>query len=251
MSKHTFGLQNVKMGPIAGDGGIGSALDNVGETVSGTCEMTTTDPTITDITIEESDSPIESIVQPGISQLAWSTYNVEGANLVKFFGGLFIAVKGILSTGTITPGSGYTNDGTYEDVALTGGTGTGAKATIVVTGGVVTGVTITDPGINYTASDSLSAAAANIGTGGTGFAVAVATVAAKSIYKAPDSETDVEQSLQIIDKKGNTVSIARAKISPKLGLSFDKTKLGQVDIVAKILQPDKVGESRYTIEYAS
>jgi len=249
MSKHTFGLQNVLMGDIAADGGVGTSLVAVGETVSGTAEMTTTDPTITDIMIEESDSPIESIVAAGITQMAWSTYNIDGGQLLKFFGGVYIPATGIATLGAITGGSGYT-DGTYSNVPLTGGTGTGATATIVVVGGIVTSVTIIDGGLGYTASDSLSASTTDIGAG-TLFAVTVATVATTTTYSAPDSEMDVEQSLNIIDKKGNTVIIPRAKISPKLGLSFDKTKLGKMDIVAKILQPTKTGEKRYTIQYAA
>jgi hypothetical protein len=250
MSKHTFGLQSVLMGDPENDGGMGLSLTEVGETVSGTAEMTTTDPTITDITIEESDSPIESIVTPGISQFAWSTYNVEASKLVRFFGGAVVNIGNILTLGSITPGSGYTNNGTYTDVDLTGGTGTGAKATIVVSGNAVTSVTITDGGEGYEAADTLSAAAADIGTGGTGFEVPVATVTTQTQYEAPDATADIEQSLKITDKKGNIVLIPRAKISPKLGLSFDKTKLGKVDIVAKILQPTKTGEKRYTIKYA-
>lgn len=82
----------------------------------------------------------------------------------------------ILALGNITPGSGYTNDGTYTNVALTGGSGTGAKATIVVTGGVVTAATITTPGTGYKDGDSLSAAAADIGTTGTGFKVAATEI---------------------------------------------------------------------------
>ena len=46
------------------------------------------------------------------------------------------------STGTITAGSGYTN-GTYTNVPLTGGTGSGAIATITVASNAVTGVNIT------------------------------------------------------------------------------------------------------------
>jgi hypothetical protein len=80
--------------------------------------------------------------------------------------------------------------------------------------------------------------------------VPVATVTTQTQYEAPDATADIEQSLKITDKKGNIVLIPRAKISPKLGLSFDKTKLGKVDIVAKILQPTKTGEKRYTIKYA-
>jgi hypothetical protein len=56
---------------------------------------------------------------------------------------------------TLTAGSGYTN-GTYTNVIMTGGTGTGARATIVVAGGVVTSVTITVNGTGYAVGDQLT-----------------------------------------------------------------------------------------------
>lgn len=83
---------------------------------------------------------------------------------------------GIASIGAPAAGSGYTNAGTYTDVSLTGGSGSGAKATIVVAAGAVTSVTITTPGTGYKAGDMLSAAASNIGTNGSGFQVAVVSV---------------------------------------------------------------------------
>lgn len=88
-----------------------------------------------------------------------------------------INVTGSVATlGAITPGSEYVNDGTYTGVNLTGGSGSGAQATIVVAEGEVASVVITTPGTGYVKGDVLSAAAANIGTGGSGFAVEVATV---------------------------------------------------------------------------
>lgn len=81
-----------------------------------------------------------------------------------------------VSTGTITtPGTLYTN-GTYTTVSLTGGTGSGAKATIIVAGAVVTTVTITTAGTGYAVNDTLSAAAANIGGTGSGFVYTVNTL---------------------------------------------------------------------------
>lgn len=77
--------------------------------------------------------------------------------------------------GAITAGTLYTN-GTYTNVPLTGGTGSGAQATIVVSGGGVTAVTLTKQGTGYTAADSLSAAAANIGGTGSGFAIPVTSI---------------------------------------------------------------------------
>lgn len=81
----------------------------------------------------------------------------------------------IATVGTIVPGSLYT-DGTYTNVALTGGTGVGARATIVVAGSVVTTVTITNNGTGYTVGDVLTTAPINIGGTGSGFTVPVATI---------------------------------------------------------------------------
>ena len=81
----------------------------------------------------------------------------------------------IVSLGTIVGGSGYTDD-TYTDVALTGGTGTGAKATIKVEDGAVTKVTITTDGKGYAVGDELSATAETVGGAGSGFKVPVKTV---------------------------------------------------------------------------
>lgn len=68
---------------------------------------------------------------------------------------------------TIT-GAGYTG-GTYTNVPLTGGSGTGAVATIQVFGTHVFNVIITSPGSGYHSTDTLSAATANIGGTGSGF----------------------------------------------------------------------------------
>ena len=81
----------------------------------------------------------------------------------------------IVSLGTIVGGSLYT-DGTYTDVPLTGGTGTGAEATIEVEDGAVTKVTITNDGKGYAVGDELSAAAAKVGGTGSGFKVPVTAV---------------------------------------------------------------------------
>jgi len=87
-----------------------------------------------------------------------------------------IAGVGIISTlGSVTGGSSYTN-GTYTNVPLTGGNGSGAQATVVVSGGAVSTVTITTAGTRYVVGDILSAAAANIGGTGSGFSVPVATL---------------------------------------------------------------------------
>lgn len=77
--------------------------------------------------------------------------------------------------GAITPGTTYTN-GTYANVALTGGSGTGARATIVVAGAVVTSVTFTDNGSGYHINDLLTTPNTNIGGTGSGFIYTIHSV---------------------------------------------------------------------------
>ena len=85
-------------------------------------------------------------------------------------------IRGQLSgVGAITAGSGYT-DGTYYNIALTGGSGSSAQATITVSGGVVTAVSVSNAGCCYLVGDTLSAAATDIGVSGSGFSVPVSTV---------------------------------------------------------------------------
>jgi hypothetical protein len=81
----------------------------------------------------------------------------------------------VLTLGTITGGSAYTN-GTYLNVSLTGGSGLGAVANITVSGGAVTAVTLTQGGSGYVVGNTLTAAASTIGGTGAGFSVPVATV---------------------------------------------------------------------------
>lgn len=82
-------------------------------------------------------------------------------------------VQGVINNvGAITGGTGYTN-GTYLNVALTGGQGTNAVADIVVSGNLVTAVTIKNGGSLYVVGDTLSAATTAIGGTGTGFSFPV------------------------------------------------------------------------------
>lgn len=80
----------------------------------------------------------------------------------------------ILTLGTLTGGSGYVN-GTYSNVALTGGNGGFATANITVSGGAVTAITLVSGGFGYNAGDSLTTANTNLGGSGSGFSVLVGT----------------------------------------------------------------------------
>ena len=101
-----------------------------------------------------------------------SSYDVE---LHYYYYPTSIVQSSIATFGAITAGSAYTN-GTYFNVPLTGGSGSGATARVVVSGGAVTSVTLQNPGVFYAVGNTLSAAASSIGGTGSGFSIPVATV---------------------------------------------------------------------------
>lgn len=86
--------------------------------------------------------------------------------------GTYINASGGANLFNLVAGSGYTN-GTYSNVALTGGAGSGAKATIVVSGGSVTSLTITAPGTGYAVSNELTYA---LPGGGSNFKIVLTNV---------------------------------------------------------------------------
>lgn len=100
-----------------------------------------------------------------------ASYNVE---LHYYYYPESIIQSPITTLGAITPGSNYTN-GSYFDVPLTGGSGTGALATIVVAGNIVTSVTLANGGSYYVVGDTLSVASTSIPSG-SGFSIPVTEV---------------------------------------------------------------------------
>ena len=77
-----------------------------------------------------------------------------------------------LNTASFSGGSLYTN-GVYQNIPLTGGSGSGAYADIVISGGRVTSVALRYGGNFYVVGDSLSAETTTIGSPGSGFSIAV------------------------------------------------------------------------------
>lgn len=105
---------------------------------------------------------------------------ISGSNIPTSTTVVAITTSNIKTLGTITGGSGYVN-GSYSNVALTGGSGSGAKATIGVSGGAVTTVTITARGAGYAVGNVLSATAASLGGTGSGFLIPVSAIYTQAI----------------------------------------------------------------------
>jgi hypothetical protein len=105
---------------------------------------------------------------------------ISGSNIPTGTTVVAITTSNIKTLGAITGGSGYVN-GSYVNVTLTGGAGSGAKATIGVSGTAVTTVTITARGAGYLVGDVLSATAASLGGSGAGFSIPVIAIYAQAI----------------------------------------------------------------------
>jgi hypothetical protein len=105
---------------------------------------------------------------------------ISGSNIPTGTTVVAITTSNVKTLGAITPGSGYVN-GSYTNVTLTGGSGSGAKATIGVSGGAVTTVTVTARGAGYAIGDVLSAAAASLGGTGAGFSIPVTAIYLQAI----------------------------------------------------------------------
>lgn len=69
---------------------------------------------------------------------------------------------GAISAGSISAAGTTGTNGTYTNVALTGGTGTGAILTVTIAGNVVTNITLTSSGLGYTVNDILTASPGNV-----------------------------------------------------------------------------------------
>jgi len=80
-----------------------------------------------------------------------------------------------LNTASFSGGSLYTN-GVYQNIPLTGGSGSGAYADIVIVGGAVVSVDLNFGGNFYVVGDVLSASTTSIGNSGSGFSIAVTAV---------------------------------------------------------------------------
>ena len=103
-----------------------------------------------------------------------SSYNTE----LHYFYYPPSIVQGLITTlnATLTGGTLYT-PGLYQNIPMTGGSGSGATCDIVVnSSGNVSSVTLQNGGSFYQVGDVLSVASSSIGGTGSGFTISIATV---------------------------------------------------------------------------
>jgi hypothetical protein len=87
MAKYMFGTSGIEMGDIAGDGGMGDTLVDVGDIYKDTAEMVDEDPTITEHYSETKSAPILTIEKAGKTTIKFSIVDLTPANAAKFIGG--------------------------------------------------------------------------------------------------------------------------------------------------------------------
>jgi hypothetical protein len=113
------------------------------------------------------------------------------------------ATSGPIATlSTLVAGTSYTN-GSYTNVALTGGSGSKALANITVSGTVVTVCTLVRGGSRYSVGDVLSAANTDIGGTGSGFTITVATTTPATLYVTDASTATIRLESQVTAATAN------------------------------------------------
>lgn len=140
---------------------------------------------------------ITAITQASDAVITASGHNLSVGDMVTFTGingmvelnnvkeTITAVTKRISKTTLVSNGSSYTN-GTYTNVSLTGGSGTGAAATILIAGGEVESYTITNKGVDYAVDDFLSIDPPNDGPG-SGFQIKVSEIEGHTFTIATDS----------------------------------------------------------------
>jgi hypothetical protein len=161
-----------------------------------------------------------------------------------------IKTSSIKTLGAITGGAGYVN-GTYTNVTLTGGSGSGARATVTVSGGAVTAVTITVRGAGYQVGNALSASNTELGGTGAGFSVPVATLYAQGIQMSaaatatatvPLTFSTPENRIEILQHEIGTDAINGQNVSA-IESYFETNDLGLVS--GGPSQPTADGQNRW------
>ncbi len=163
MALHSIGLASIKIGDIAGDGGMGASLASLGGTFEGSAIMRQDDGEETKFFHEEDDDPFDVDTKKGAVTFEWAITDFTPAKIVQVLGG------------TVT--------------------GEGDAA----------------------------------------------------VWGAPTTIPSIEQSIEIISKRGVFFKIVRAKIEAKIDANFSKKEVALVRIKATVLTPTKAETDSLTI----
>ncbi len=87
MATANYSLKSLKIGDIANDGTMGTALTEFDDPVRDTCVLTTDEGSTQDFFGEINDDPYYSVVVPGKTTLAADFYAKSASQLQKVFGG--------------------------------------------------------------------------------------------------------------------------------------------------------------------
>jgi len=109
MAKMEFAkITSVKFGTVMADGTMQTTLNELGVIKKGTATLNFAEPDITDIEIEESDTPYASKKGTGEKDLTMTLLGIETVNLATLLGGTYTAATGSVPEQIAMPSS--TND---------------------------------------------------------------------------------------------------------------------------------------------
>lgn len=68
------------------------------------------------------------------------------------------------------------------------------------------------------------------------------------VWEAPAAAADIEQSIEVITKTNLKIELVRCKVVGTFDTALGRAELGQVKVVATVLNPTKAATPPYTIE---
>jgi hypothetical protein len=150
-----------------------------------------------------------------------------------------VGVLNAVDVATLPGGSGYTTPGTYENVSIQGGSGSGAKANIIVGAtGVITSFDVTVGGSYYTESDNVTVNDADVGgrSGGSAISIGVTDIQNR-LYVDLNADTGLQFTASninldfIVDDNPPTDTLAQQGQAIKAFVATSTGSGGDVDVI--------------------